>query len=101
MFGSIGSGELLLILIIALIVFGPSKLPEIGKSLGKVMGEFRRATSDFQRTIEQEVEAVNALPPAEPPPLTPETTPLPVAVEPVPATETVAHSPSSETTPKA
>jgi TatA/E family protein of Tat protein translocase len=62
MFGSIGGPELILILIIALVVFGPRKLPEMGRSLGKMMMEFRRASSDFQRTIEQEVEAEKAPP---------------------------------------
>jgi sec-independent protein translocase protein TatB len=57
MIGSIGGPELLLILILALIVFGPRKLPEIGKSLGKMMVEFRRAGNDFKRTIEEEVDA--------------------------------------------
>src|SRR5262245_1530818 len=56
MFGTLGGPELLLILVIALIVFGPRKLPEIGKSIGKMMFEFRRASSDFQRTITEEVE---------------------------------------------
>jgi sec-independent protein translocase protein TatB len=59
MFGTLGGPELFLILVIALIVFGPRKLPEIGKNLGRMIGEFRRASNDFQRTIEQEVEAVN------------------------------------------
>ncbi len=57
MFGTLGGPELLLILVIALIVFGPRKLPEIGKSMGKMMAEFRKASTDFQRTIEDEVEA--------------------------------------------
>jgi len=57
MFGSLGPGELLLIFVIALIVFGPRKLPEIGRSLGRMMFEFRRASTDLQRTIEDEVEA--------------------------------------------
>jgi len=57
MFGTLGGPELLLILVIALIVFGPRKLPEIGKSIGKMMVEFRRASNDFKRTIEDEVEA--------------------------------------------
>jgi TatA/E family protein of Tat protein translocase len=57
MFGTLGGPELFLILVIALIVFGPKKLPEIGKSLGKMMVEFRRASNDFKRTIEDEVEA--------------------------------------------
>lgn len=57
MFGTLGGPELLLILVIALIVFGPRKLPEIGKSVGKMLVEFRRASNDFKRTIEDEVEA--------------------------------------------
>lgn len=57
MFGTLGGPELFLILIVALIVFGPRKLPEMGKSLGKMMAEFRKASNDFQRTIEEEVEA--------------------------------------------
>jgi TatA/E family protein of Tat protein translocase len=60
MFGTLGGPELLLILVIALIVFGPRKLPEIGKSMGKMMAEFRRASNDFKRTIEEEVEADRA-----------------------------------------
>jgi TatA/E family protein of Tat protein translocase len=57
--GSLGGPELFLILVIALIVFGPRKLPEIGKNLGRMMGEFRKASAEFQRTIEEEVAAVN------------------------------------------
>ena len=57
MFGTLGGPELFLILVVALIVFGPRKLPEIGKSMGKMMAEFRKASQDFQRTIEDEVEA--------------------------------------------
>jgi TatA/E family protein of Tat protein translocase len=56
MFGSIGGPELLLVLVLALIVFGPRKLPEIGKSLGRMMAEFRKASTEFRRTIEDEVE---------------------------------------------
>jgi Tat protein translocase TatB subunit len=57
MFGPLGGPELLLIFVIALIVFGPRKLPEMGRSLGKMMAEFRRASNDLKRTIESEVEA--------------------------------------------
>jgi Tat protein translocase TatB subunit len=57
MFGSLGGQELFLIFLIALIVFGPRKLPEIGKSLGKMMSEFRKASADFRHTVETEVEA--------------------------------------------
>ena len=56
MFGSLGIPELILIFIVALIVFGPKRLPEIGKTLGKAMGEFKKATDDFKNTIEREVQ---------------------------------------------
>ncbi|MBO0861686.1 MAG: twin-arginine translocase TatA/TatE family subunit [Chloracidobacterium sp.] len=52
----LGMGEIVLILIVALVVFGPRKLPELGKSLGQAMAQFRRASEDFKRTWEQEVE---------------------------------------------
>ncbi len=55
MFGTLGGPELFLIFVVALIVFGPRKLPDIGKSLGKMMSEFRRASNDFRSTIESEV----------------------------------------------
>jgi Tat protein translocase TatB subunit len=57
MFGTLGGPELFLIFAVALIVFGPRKLPEIGKSLGRMMAEFRRASNEFKSTIESEVEA--------------------------------------------
>jgi Tat protein translocase TatB subunit len=57
MFGTLGAQEIFLILVVALIVFGPRKLPEIGKSVGKMLAEFRKASNDFKRTIEDEVEA--------------------------------------------
>ncbi|MBO0722970.1 MAG: twin-arginine translocase TatA/TatE family subunit [Blastocatellia bacterium] len=52
----LGTTEIILILVIALIVFGPRKLPELGKSMGQAMAQFRRASEDFKRTWEQEVE---------------------------------------------
>ena len=55
MFGSIGTMELVVILVIALIVFGPRKLPELGKSLGKSLGEFKRASNDLRNTLEEEI----------------------------------------------
>jgi TatA/E family protein of Tat protein translocase len=57
MFGSLGFQELMVIFIIALIVFGPRKLPEIGRSIGKALGEFKRATNDLKSSIEDEVRA--------------------------------------------
>jgi sec-independent protein translocase protein TatB len=53
MFG-IGMPEMLMILAVALIVFGPKRLPELAKSLGRALGEFRRATSDLKQSIETE-----------------------------------------------
>ena len=55
MFGSLGIQEMILIFVIALIVFGPKKLPEIGRTIGKALGEFKKATDDFKNTIEREV----------------------------------------------
>jgi twin arginine-targeting protein translocase TatB len=56
MFGSLGIPELILIFVVALIVFGPKRLPEIGRTLGKAMGAFKKATDDFKNTIEREVQ---------------------------------------------
>jgi TatA/E family protein of Tat protein translocase len=56
MFGSIGGPELIVIFIIALLIFGPRKLPEIGKAIGKGLAEFKRATTEFKRSLESEVE---------------------------------------------
>jgi TatA/E family protein of Tat protein translocase len=55
MFGSLGFPEMILIFIVALIVFGPKRLPDIGRTLGKALGEFKKATDDFKSTIEREV----------------------------------------------
>jgi sec-independent protein translocase protein TatA len=55
MFGSIGMPELVIILVIALIIFGPRKLPELGRSLGKSIGEFRRASNELRSTLEEEI----------------------------------------------
>jgi TatA/E family protein of Tat protein translocase len=52
---SLGSTELLFILVIALVFFGPRKLPQLSRSLGKSMAEFRKASEDFKRTWEREV----------------------------------------------
>ena len=52
MFENIGGSELLVILFVVFIFFGPKKLPEIGKSLGRGLGEFRRAMRDIQTDIE-------------------------------------------------
>ena len=51
----LGSTELLLILVVALIFFGPRKLPQLARSMGKGLAEFRKASDDFKRTWEREV----------------------------------------------
>lgn len=55
MFGSIGGPELILILVVVLLVFGPKRLPEFGRTIGKGLAEFRRASSDLRRSLEEEV----------------------------------------------
>lgn len=55
--GGLGWSEILVIFVLALIVFGPRKLPELGRSLGKGLSEFKKASNDLRRTWEQEVEA--------------------------------------------
>ena len=80
MFGSIGMPELLIIMTVALIVFGPRKLPELGRSLGKSLQEFKRASNELKHTLDEEISleerskpapsptaaAVAALPPTDP-----------------------------------
>jgi sec-independent protein translocase protein TatA len=55
MFGSIGMPELIIIFVIALIIFGPRKLPELGKSLGKSIAEFKKASNELKSTLEEEI----------------------------------------------
>lgn len=58
-FESIGTSELLLIAVVALMIFGPRKLPELVKTVAKTMAEFRRSTDEFKRTWEKEVDFEN------------------------------------------
>jgi sec-independent protein translocase protein TatA len=55
MFGSIGMPELIIIFVIALIIFGPRKLPELGRSLGKSLAEFKKASNELKNTLEEEI----------------------------------------------
>lgn len=68
MFGSLGFPEILFILVLALLVFGPRRLPEVGRTIGKALGEFRRATGDLKRSFDQETSSfeqqVRSAPPA-------------------------------------
>ena len=53
--GPIGVPELILIFVVALIVFGPRKLPELGRSLGKSIAEFKKASNELKSTLEEEI----------------------------------------------
>ena len=55
-FEFLGTTELVAILVVALVLFGPRRLPELGRTLGKTLAEFKRSTEDFKRTWEREVE---------------------------------------------
>ena len=72
MFG-IGMPELLVILVVALIVLGPKRLPEIARSLGRGMAEFRRASNEFSRTLSASLEEPpqQPAPPQQPTPAAP------------------------------
>ena len=54
--GNLGMPELIFIFALALLILGPKKLPELGKQLGRGLGEFKRASNDLKRSIEEEVE---------------------------------------------
>ena len=74
-FGSIGIPELLIILTIALVVFGPRKLPELGRSLGRSLNEFKRASNELRNTLDEEIrledERTDRQRPADPAPVRP------------------------------
>ena len=55
MLGSVGVPELIIIFTLALIIFGPRKLPELGRSLGKSLAEFKRASNELRNTLDEEV----------------------------------------------
>ena len=107
MFGSIGMPELIIIFVIALIIFGPRKLPELGRSLGKSIGEFKRASNDLRSTLEEEIKVEDSRPPqtaeTESAASAPVSEPASTAETTPPASATSAEepttSPTAETTP--
>jgi Tat protein translocase TatB subunit len=97
----IGLQEMLVIGVLALLVFGPSKLPELGRMVGRAMREFRRASDEFRSTVESNLH-MNDLdpPPPEPVAAVPieaaTATPLPSELEPVSPETTTVSPPESE-----
>ncbi len=97
---NLGLPELLFILVLALLIFGPKKLPEIGRTLGKGMAEFRKASTDLRRTIERELDVDQqaaaptrpALPPTVQPAAVPMAAPAAVATEPKAPEQSVARA---------
>ena len=88
--GPIGFPEMLVILVVALIIFGPRKLPELGRSLGRSMNEFKRASNELRNTLDDEIRAEERRQP--PPPAAPPALPTDPANIPSPAApETVAR----------
>jgi len=84
MFGSIGMPELIVIFFIALIIFGPRKLPELGRSLGKSLGEFKRASNELRHSLEDEIRLEEQRTPKDGPPRpapAPDGTPEPRAAD--------------------
>jgi sec-independent protein translocase protein TatA len=86
--GPIGFPELAIILVVALIVFGPRKLPELGRSLGKSLAEFKRASNELKNTLDEEIRLEERR--TTQPPAPPEPAPAPRA-EPEPPIATIHH----------
>ncbi len=86
--GNLGLSEMVIVFVIALIVFGPRRLPEIGRSLGSAMREFRRSLNQIQREIES-VDPVK--------PLKDEVNSI---LSPRPGAQSTPDSPISSTTPR-
>ena len=97
----IGLQELVLIFVIALLVFGPKNLPQLGRSLGRAMREFRKASDEFRSTIEtnlsmNEPDTPPTLYPASETPATPDPSPVATAAGPLPDSVLDPHAPVEE-----
>ena len=86
MFG-IGMTELLVILVVALIVFGPTRLPELARSLGRAMAEFRRASTDLRQTFNESLQDPKPPGPAAPAPVIAPPDPQAASAEPAKTAE--------------
>jgi len=93
MFGSLGMGELIIIFTVALIVFGPRKLPELGRSLGKSLQEFKRASNELKHTLDEEISLEEKHSAAPLPPAQIESPTDPALIESPAAPETIARGP--------
>jgi TatA/E family protein of Tat protein translocase len=100
--GNLGMPELMMIMLLALLLFGPKKLPEIGKQVGKALGEFKRASNDLKRSIEDEMsKAQSGLDSMTSDPPKPEPKPEPPALAPAAGAvaQQKAAEPATPTTP--
>jgi sec-independent protein translocase protein TatA len=79
---NIGAPELIIILVIALLILGPGKLPEVGASIGKSIREFRKASSDLSDSVKVDTSPL----PADPPATAPTTADAPASTEAAPRT---------------
>ena len=77
MFGNIGMPELIVIFTIALLIFGPRKLPELGRSLGRSLSEFKRASNELKSTLEEEIRVEEQREAVKVPPAVSAATPVP------------------------
>jgi len=100
----IGAPELIIILVIALLILGPGKLPEVGSSLGKTIREFRKASTDIQESVKVDTSPMapsQTAQPQAPPPAPPgaDAAPTPAAPAPPAAAAPAAESPGAEPVP--
>jgi sec-independent protein translocase protein TatA len=89
--GPIGFPELIIIFVVALIIFGPRKLPELGRSLGKSIGEFKRASNELRNTLDDEIRAEERRTPPPPPGALPAAPTDPAILQSPAAPETIAR----------